>query len=71
MGYSMENRLQGSDGRLLVVILSGPEDAYRLKWGLRLALHTHASLWKEVVGGCQGVAFRNGCEHLEPQVAIP
>ena len=28
-------------GKLLVVILSGSEDIYRVRWGLRLALNTH------------------------------
>jgi hypothetical protein len=29
------------NGKLLVVILSGSEDPYRVRWGLRLALNTH------------------------------
>ena len=28
-------------GKLLVVILSGSEDPYRVRWGLRLALNAH------------------------------
>ncbi len=56
-------------GRLLVTILTGPEDPYRVGWGLRIALHAfiHPYGEKELDNVCV-LLFARGVTIVDPKV---
>jgi hypothetical protein len=59
------------NGKLLVVILAGPDDPERIKWGLRLALHCHSHPYGErLLNDVKVLLFGAGVSIIDPQNAF-
>ncbi|UCH01363.1 MAG: hypothetical protein JSV20_05640, partial [Candidatus Bathyarchaeota archaeon] len=55
-------------GKLLVVILSG-DDPYKVRWGLRLALHAYKHPYGEkIIENVRVLLFGMGCTIINPKM---